>query len=589
MNGLFKDENDENGKNGKKKNMTKSEEINSQFKLPILYNSGKKEINSNIIADIELVKTLDDVENSIYEHIFNPTTNNGKMILSEFAKYYTTDLNYLKDTQKLLKTYIPKMINGDAKMNEIWYEIKGETSFCEKYLYIDWEFAKFLNNNEGFMQIMGFYNIMSPVLTLLMPIFILIVPLFILKLKGVTLSINEYVSVLKILAKNHSVCKMVTQYSNSNNSQKMYLIASAGLYLFSIYQSILTCIKFHSNITRIHTYFEHIKTYIYNTIDSMDYFLKSSASLVSYSEFNKSVEHYKLYLETYYKQVKTISPLKCSVAGLIKKAPQIGHILKTFYQLHNSVECNNAFLFSFGFNGFIDNLSGLIENINKKHINFAKFTTKTKNTKFIKSYYPPLMKTKHVKNTCKLNKNIIITGPNASGKTTVLKTTLINVIMSQQFGCGCYLTAILSPFEHIHCYLNIPDTSGRDSLFQAEARRCKDILDCIKTFPKENHFCVFDELYSGTNPEEAVIGTSAFMEYLVSYKNIKSILTTHYVALCENLTKNNNVENYSMRTVNNEYTYILEKGISKVKGGLKILSDMDYPAEIMTKTLNYSF
>jgi hypothetical protein len=38
----------------------------------------------------------------------------------------------------------------------------------------------------------------------------------------------------------------------------------------------------------------------------------------------------------------------------------------------------------------------------------------------------------------------------------------------------------LSPFDHIHSYLNIPDTSGRDSLFQAEARRCKEILDCIE-------------------------------------------------------------------------------------------------------------
>ena len=306
-------------------------------------------------------------------------------------------------------------------------------------------------------------------------------------------------------------------------------------------------------------------------------------------EFNASIQHSKLYLETYYEQVKkSIAPLKCSVGGLITKTSQIGHILKTFYQLHDSAECNNAFLFSFGFNGFIDNVSGLIENINQKRINFAKFTTKTKNTKFIKSYYPPLMKTKHVKNTCKLTKNIIITGPNASGKTTLLKTTLINVIMSQQFGCGCYSAAILSPFKHIHCYLNIPDTSGRDSLFQAEARRCKDILECVKTYPNDRHFCVFDELYSGTNPEEAVIGTSAFMEYLGNYKNIRSILTTHYIALCENLINNNNIENYSMKTINNKYTYILEKGISKVKRGLQILSDMDYPAEIMTKTLNYS-
>ena len=569
--------------------MTKIETINSQFKIPILYNAFKKDINSNIITDIELVKTVDDTEMSVYEHIFNPMTNNGKLILTEFAKYHTTDLNYLKDTQKLLKTYVPNIINNDAKMTEIWDEIKGETSFCEKYLYIDWERAKFLNNNDGFLQIMSVYNIVSPILALLTPIFMLFIPFFVLKLKGVSVSFTEYMIILKSLSANHPIGKIFTQYNSADNNQKIYLVVSVGFYLLSIYQNIVTCIKFRSNIIRIHNYIEDIKSYLYNTIQSMDHFLKSSSTLVSYYEFNKSVEHNKLYLETYYNQVKIINPLKFSIPELINKISYMGHILKTFYQLHANVECNNAFVFSFGFNGFIDNISGLIGNINQKHINFAKFTTKPKNTKFNKSYYAPLMRTKHVKNTCKLNKNMIVTGPNAAGKTTILKTTLINVIMSQQFGCGSYLTATLSPFEHIHCYLNIPDTLGRDSLFQAEARRCKDILECIKTYPKDNHFCVFDELYSGTNPEDAIVGTSAFMEFLVSYKNIRSILTTHYIQLCENLIKNDNIENYSMKTVDGKYTYILEKGISKIKGGLKILSDMDYPAEILNKTLNYSF
>jgi hypothetical protein len=87
---------------------------------------------------------------------------------------------------------------------------------------------------------------------------------------------------------------------------------------------------------------------------------------------------------------------------------------------------------------------------------------------------------------------MIITGPNASGKTTILKSTLINIILTQQFGCGFYSSAKLSPFKHIHCYLNIPDTSGRDSLFQAEARRCKEILDIIVRNGKYKAFKLVD-------------------------------------------------------------------------------------------------
>lgn len=84
-----------------------------------------------------------------------------------------------------------------------------------------------------------------------------------------------------------------------------------------------------------------------------------------------------------------------------------------------------------------------------------------------------------IKNDCNLNKNMIITGPNASGKTTTLKSALINILLSQQIGFGCFESLKLTPFTNLHCYLNIPDTSGRDSLFQAEARRCKEIIDCI--------------------------------------------------------------------------------------------------------------
>ena len=112
-------------------------------------------------------------------------------------------------------------------------------------------------------------------------------------------------------------------------------------------------------------------------------------------------------------------------------------------------------------------------------------------------------------------------GPNASGKTTILKSTLINIIFSQQVGCGVYDSAKIKPFDFLHCYLNIPDTYGRDSLFQAEARRCKEILDVIENTENKSHFCLFDELYSGTNPDEAILSAVSFMNYLIKNKQTK--------------------------------------------------------------------
>jgi DNA mismatch repair ATPase MutS len=166
---------------------------------------------------------------------------------------------------------------------------------------------------------------------------------------------------------------------------------------------------------------------------------------------------------------------------------------------------------------------------------------------------------------------------------------LINIIVTQQFGCGFYESAVMKPYDHIHCYINIPDTSGRDSLFQAEARRCKEIIDIIQKDSNSSHFCAFDELYSGTNPDEASVSTVAFMEYIIKNKYVNTILTTHFIKVCKKLKKNKLIENYCMGTVKKkdklEYLYQLIKGISSVKGGINVLYDMNYPSEIIENTV----
>ena len=138
-------------------------------------------------------------------------------------------------------------------------------------------------------------------------------------------------------------------------------------------------------------------------------------------------------------------------------------------------------------------------------------------------------------------------------------------------------------------YGDIPDTSGRDSLFQAEARRCRDILTSIEKYgPTSRHFCVFDELYSGTNPYEAIGSAAAFLQHLAKNKNISCIITTHFIGLCERLDKNDSFHNYHMKTKGNDddfkYTYLLKKGISLTKGGVRVLRDLDYPEEVITNT-----
>ena len=137
--------------------------------------------------------------------------------------------------------------------------------------------------------------------------------------------------------------------------------------------------------------------------------------------------------------------------------------------------------------------------------------------------------------------------------------------------------------------LVVPENScSRDSLFQAEARRCKEIIDTIESYPDKKHFCIFDELYSGTNPYEAIGSAYSYLNYMNNFNNVKYMLTTHFIKLCTLFEEDEKVSNYNMETkmINKEaiYSYKLIKGYSTIKGGICVLRQLKYPSKILKST-----
>ena len=429
---------------------------------------------------------------------------------------------------------------------------------------------------------------MSPIISLLVPIIILIIPFFVIKMKGLQITINEYIQILKMVASQNAIGKLfVVNFSEINGHEQLYILISAAFYLFSIYQNFMVCVRFNNNMKTIHNHFNEIRIYINHTINSMENYLKYSSPLESHIKFNETVTNNLATLKSIQNKIITITDYNMFNFGKIK---EIGYVFKSFYELHTDKIYDDTIMFSLGFNGYMDCLKGLQNNILERKINFALFVNDSKKTVFENSYYACLKNMNPVKNSVKLKKNMIITGPNASGKTTILKSTIINILLTQQFGCGFYDSAKLKPFKYLHCYLNIPDTSGRDSLFQAEARRCKEILDIIDSDKECEHFCAFDELYSGTNPEEAEQSATAFMKYITKHKNVCCILTTHFMKVCKRLEKTKSIKNFKMITKREgdklKYKYVLEEGISDIKGGIIVLKQMNYPKEIIDETNN---
>ena len=461
------------------------------FKYPIEYLKEKHVLPEVIKEDLELLKTHDKKEKPIYNILLKPKTKLGEKSISKFSHFFTTNIEYLKETQKLTKKV--KNIDFDASlinnMYNKWNNIKDDGDFINKYQYIGWEKLKWLNYSQIFLHILSIYNLLSPAINLMSPLFLFIVPFVLLRSMKIKITWKMYKSILVTQFKNHAIGQLFTSFHKVKMSQKVYIMFCAGMYIYNFYQNILSCYRFYKNAHFITENILSLKTYLRYTIEKMKMYEKMINKYKHYREFKKDLVKNREELENFLKEIKSI-PDECKN---IKNLFKLGKIMKYFYTIYDNFDLNSIMNYSFEFNGYIDNMLGIFASLKNKKINKVKYVKHETTIKYKKLYHPSIENP--ITNDINFNKNKIITGPNAAGKTTILKATILSTIFSQQFGFGYFKSGTLSPFEHFHCYINIPDTSGRDSLFQAEARRCKDILDKVVNSPRDRHLCVFDELY----------------------------------------------------------------------------------------------
>ena len=557
-----------------------SANINSLFQLPIQYNNIIS-TSPSLLTDLELLETKNHSIDPIYYLLFNPKTELGKNCIQSWAKNYTNDITFLENSQKLVKKIhdIPFEKTIIENGYNDWIELKNFSSFRETFQYIEWEKILFLNKSSSCMFLLSFLNISSPLMQVLAPVLMLILPFLFIKLLGLPVTINSYIEMLKKVLKDNSMIKLITNFWSASMNQKMYIMMTVGLYFYNLYQNFLSCRQFYKNAYYIIEKMNNIKTYLDYTIHKMDLFSKKLDNLEKYNKFKEKLNEMKNRMKSLYETLNYL-PKKCAS---FKTLTCFGNIMKDFYILYESEEWHNIMLYSFGFNGYIDNLLGIKENVMNNKLNNVTYTKRNK-LKFYDLHHPAI-KDNSIKNNIDLKKSIILTGPNAAGKTTMLKATIINLLFSQQVGLGFFKKCILNPYDFIHCYINIPDDCSRDSLFQSEVRRCKVFLDLIKKNPDKRHFCVFDELFSGTNPYEAISSAFSYLNHIVKNKKIRFLLTTHFIRLCKLFRKHKKIVNFNMNTtIENDkafYTYKMIKGISETKGGISVLKDLNYPESIL--------
>ena len=142
--------------------------------------------------------------------------------------------------------------------------------------------------------------------------------------------------------------------------------------------------------------------------------------------------------------------------------------------------------------------------------------------------------------------NAILTGPNAGGKSTIMKSVLYAVLLSQTLTIApCSGACALTPLAVVSSHLNVADRTGTESLFQAEMGRAQRVIAQLPdSFGAPNEsgrglcaLVVLDEMFSSTNPTEGVAAAAACAARLAAHPGCISIISTHHVALCRVLTR----------------------------------------------------
>jgi DNA mismatch repair ATPase MutS len=186
-----------------------------------------------------------------------------------------------------------------------------------------------------------------------------------------------------------------------------------------------------------------------------------------------------------------------------------------------------------------------------------------------------------VPNTLKLGAdfncaNIVVTGPNSGGKSTVLKSIALALVMGQSLGIAPAAKASMTPFHYVATYMGITDDiTDKASLHQAEVDRATRMASMIDHMPRDQFsFVMFDELFNGTNPNEGTSLAYATAEVLGKMPHCVSIIASHYpyITMLESKTgrhKNYRVSVDETRDVIKRH-YKLEPGISHQQIGIKV-------------------
>lgn len=261
---------------------------------------------------------------------------------------------------------------------------------------------------------------------------------------------------------------------------------------------------------------------LYGHYSQLIYFFKDIESAIKYnidiSKFPKSFQADLRFILNYLHSY-SLTTLKTKIVKQKFGFNSIQHLNKLVLKKRN----NGETVLFFAKLNLLEAYISICKSIPKLKLNFVEVGT---TGFYIQEMFHPLLKDA-VKNNFEIDNNIgLITGANMSGKSTFLKTIGLCVYLAH---LGLPIPAVAGQipfFEHIAIQINhSDDLKNGFSHFMNEIVNLKNVVEIAES--GKRCFAIFDELFKGTNHEDALAISRTTLNGLQQFKNSLFFISTH--------------------------------------------------------------
>lgn len=197
-------------------------------------------------------------------------------------------------------------------------------------------------------------------------------------------------------------------------------------------------------------------------------------------------------------------------------------------------------------------------------------------------YHPMLANP--VKNSVSAAKGVLLTGSNASGKSTFLRAVAVNALLAQTIHT-CLADHYDAPAFRIYSSMALKDDliSGQ-SYYMVEIKSIKRILDQVHKAETEHSYvlCFVDEVLRGTNTVERIAASTQIMKMLSS-DHVLCFAATHDVELTKLLRKEYDNFHFEERIEEDDifFPYKLMQGPATTRNAIALLKMLGYDEQII--------